>query len=79
MLKMLKENERLKLVGSTALRAPDGTPLPSVPMYVIETVDSDTPEAKAVSVSYDEGLLHKDIAGLFKQYVESIKALGPTV
>lgn len=35
----LKKNERLVFAGNTALRAPDGTPLPSVPQFVIIGVD----------------------------------------
>ncbi len=35
----LKKNERLVYAGETALRAPDGTPLPSVPQFVIVGVD----------------------------------------
>lgn len=33
----LKKNERLVYAGDTALRAPNGTPLPSVPQFVIVT------------------------------------------
>jgi hypothetical protein len=38
----LKKNERLVFAGNAALRAPDGTPLPSVPQFVIVGVDEAT-------------------------------------
>lgn len=39
----LKENQRLVYAGETALRAPDGTPLPAVPQYMIVSVDEADP------------------------------------
>jgi hypothetical protein len=41
----LKENERLVYAGNTALRAPDGTPLNSVPQYMIVPEDEADPAA----------------------------------
>jgi hypothetical protein len=43
----LKKNERLVLAGNTALRAPDGTPLPSVPTYIIASINKADPAAVA--------------------------------
>ena len=45
MIRTLKPTQRLVQVGVTALRAPDGSFLPSVPMYIIvpeETINART-------------------------------------
>jgi len=77
MARMLQENERLVLIGSTALRTPSGEPLPSVPMYIIEKVGEGDTEP---GISASEELLHRDISGLlvekFRQYMEGVEALG---
>jgi hypothetical protein len=39
----LKKNERLIFAGHTALRAPDGTPLPAVPQFVIVSAEEANP------------------------------------
>jgi hypothetical protein len=39
----LKPNERLVRTGKTDLRAPDGTPLPAVPQYMIVAVEDADP------------------------------------
>ena len=44
----LKENERLVYAGDAALRAPNGTPLPTVPQFVIATIDPNTPAHIAI-------------------------------
>jgi len=45
----LHENERLIQAGTVALRAPDGSPLPAVPQYIIVHVDeADTAAAREV-------------------------------
>jgi len=71
----LKPNERLVCIGSTAQRAPDGTPYPSVPMYII-VEDSDVDPTSGLSAG--EAELYEDIAGIlaakFKQYVDGVKA-----
>lgn len=73
----LKDGERLVQIGVTALRGPDGKPLPSVPMYIIvpgEAVNRDSGMTDA------EEALCTDIAGImagkFAQYVEGVKATG---
>ena len=43
----LKENECLVRVGHIELRAPDGTPLPSLPQYIIVSVERADPAAIA--------------------------------
>ncbi len=43
MIKLLNDNQRLVYAGETALRAPDGTPLPSVPQYMIVSADEADP------------------------------------
>ena len=43
----LKKNERLVYAGETALRAPDGSLLPSVPQYVIVSLEEADPAAVA--------------------------------
>lgn len=77
MARKLKENEYLVCVGSTAMRAPDGTPYPSVPMYVI--VDESQVDKKT-GLSEGETELNNDIAkvlaGKFKQYVDGVKEAG---
>jgi len=44
MIKLAK-NERLVQAGTVALRAPDGTPLPAVPQYIIVPADKADPAA----------------------------------
>lgn len=39
----LNKNERLVYAGETALRAPDGTPLPTVPQYMIVPAEQADP------------------------------------
>lgn len=39
----LRKNERLVYAGKTALRAPDGTPLPAVPQFIIVSADKTDP------------------------------------
>lgn len=74
MARKLKDNEHLVCVGQTAMRAPDGSFYPSVPMYVIvgeEQVDKET------GLSEGEEELNTDIAKVlalkFKQYVDGVK------
>jgi len=76
MARLLAPNERLVLIGSTAMRAPDGTPYPSVPMYII--VDESQVNEKT-GLSHGEEELIEDISGLlakkFKQYYDAAQAL----
>lgn len=60
----LKKNQRLIYAGETALRAPDGSPLPAVPQYMIVTVDEADP-ACVVELQKNEtlvvaGTVHND-------------------
>ena len=41
----LKKNERLVYAGQTALRAPDGTPQPSAPQFIIVSFEEADPAA----------------------------------
>ena len=43
----LKKNERLVFAGNTAIRTPGGTPLPSVPQYIVVAFDEANPAAIA--------------------------------
>ncbi|GHV35797.1 hypothetical protein FACS18949_14470 [Clostridia bacterium] len=52
----LKENERLVYAGKTALRAPDGTPLPAVPQYMIVPIGAPA-AAHAVELADNERLI----------------------
>ena len=74
MAAMLKTNERLVRIGETALRAPDGTPLPTVPMYII--VDEKAVDTKT-GLTKGEAELSHDIASLlapkFKEYMDGVK------
>lgn len=76
MIRGLKPNERLAQVGFTALRAPDGSFLPSVPMFVI--VDAGKVNEKT-GFSEGEEETMTDFAGImarkFKQYVDGVAAL----
>jgi len=73
----LKANERLVCVGQTALRAPDGMPLPAVPMYVIVKEQDIDPKSRLSTSEID---LHSDIASelalLFKKYVDGVEKLS---
>ena len=78
MSRLLKPNEKLVCVGLTALRAPDGTPLQGVPMYVI--VDECIVEPKT-GLSYGEAGLFDDVvknvlAPKFKEYMDGVKKRG---
>lgn len=76
MAEKLKPNERLVCVGSTALRAPDGAFLPSVPLYI--KVDESAVDLKT-GLTPGEAELQDDIAAvlapMFKQYMDGVKAL----
>ena len=78
----LKPKERLVCVGQTALRAPDGTPLPAVPLYKIVDI-SEVEEHKKSEPnppSVGESGLYEDIAAVFgekfKAYVDGLEAAG---
>jgi len=77
MVVKLKENQRLVCVGQTALRAPDGTPLPAKPMYII--TDDDT-AGNAEDLTISESGLYDDLAAVlgskFKQYADGLQAAG---
>ena len=49
----LKKGEALVYAGETALRAPDGTLLPSVPQFVIAAIDTAAP-ARVATVGKNE-------------------------
>jgi len=76
MAEILKPNERLVCVGHTALRAPDGSFLPSVPMYI--KVGEGQIDAGTGFSSGEKDIL-EDISGLmaakFKQYVDGVEGL----
>lgn len=60
----LKENQRLVYAGETALRAPDGTPLPAVTQYMIVSAEEADP-AFIAELSENErliltGTVHKE-------------------
>lgn len=60
----LKKNQRLVYAGETALRAPDGTPLPTVPQYMIVSAEQADP-ACVVELQDNErlivaGTIHND-------------------
>jgi len=74
MTRTLQPNERLVLIGSTAMRKPDGTPYPSVPMYII--VDKSQINERT-GLSHGEEEMIEDAAGLFaekfKEYHDGIR------
>lgn len=76
MAETLKPKERLQWVGSTALRAPDGTFLPSVPLYIKVPASTVNPNS---GLSAGEEELLDDIAAVlvprFKQYIDGIEAM----
>lgn len=57
MVIQLKDNERLVFAGTVALRAPDGTPLPAVPQYMIVPVDEADP-ALITDIKENERLVY---------------------
>lgn len=73
----LTENERLVQIGVTALRGPDGKPLPSVPMYIV--VHADQISAKSGLTSSEESAC-TDFAGLmagrFGEYMRGVRGLA---
>lgn len=73
MARELGADERLVCIGQTALRGPDGAPLPSVPLYIIvdkKSVDEET------GVSAGEDRLFSDIGGViareFNKYIDGL-------
>ena len=85
MAQILKPHERLVCVGQTALRAPDGAPLPAVPLYrIVDAGEADAGEydRKAVMTTGESGL-YDDIAAVFgakiKQYVDGVEGAGGKV
>ncbi|MDR1668811.1 MAG: hypothetical protein LBR76_02495 [Oscillospiraceae bacterium] len=52
----LKPNERLIFAGNAALRAPDGTPLPAVPQFMVVQADEADP-ASVIQVGENERLI----------------------
>ncbi len=68
--------EKYVQVGQTALRAPDGTPYPAVPLYIKVPDDSIDP---ATELAECEKELLSDIGGvlapLFKHYMDAISKL----
>ena len=76
----LKPNQRLVCAGQTALRSPDGTPLPAVPMYII--VDESVIDPKT-GLAPGEAEMHDDIAAvlapMFKQYMDGVEELEKEV
>ncbi|NLI22260.1 MAG: hypothetical protein GX418_12050 [Clostridiales bacterium] len=73
MAERLKRGEALVRIGQTALRAPDGTYLPAVPLYIKVKAS----EVDKTEVSEGEHGLAADMAGVFakkyKQYVDGTK------
>jgi len=83
MAEILKPHERLVCVGQTALRAPDGAPLPAVPLYkIVDVGEAGEYDRRAVLTTGESGL-YDDIAavfgGKFKQYVDGVEAAGVKV
>jgi len=77
MAEKLKRNELLVCIGQTALRGPDGTPLPSVPMYVIvnkKDVDPETGYAKREAKAF--GNIASMLAPMFDQYMGNDRTGG---
>lgn len=72
----LKQNEVLVQVGVTALRAPDGSFLPSVPLYIITDKSEIIPET---NMTKSESGLYDDIASIlahkFKAYVDGVNKI----
>lgn len=69
----LKPNQHLVCIGQTALRGPDGTPLPSVPMYIIadkSTVNPKTGHTLGEAETLDD--IAAVLAPMFKQYVDGV-------
>ena len=61
-------------VGVAALRAPDGRPLPAVPLFIREDDAARTGErlaAEGIPVPEDE--LAQMLAGKFRQYAEGVR------
>ena len=79
MTKTLKPHEVLVCVGQTALRAPDGSFLPAVPLYRIADVSEIHVDTDGLTVG--ESGLYDDIAAVFgekfKQYVDGVNKLQP--
>jgi len=66
--------EKYICVGSTALRAPDGSFLPSVPLYVkVEenTADNDTGLSTGETGLYDD--IGASLLPLYKNYINGVK------
>lgn len=76
MARLLKEGEQLVQIGVTALRAPNGDFLPSVPMYIIE---GGAQAAKATGMTAGERAacdeLVRRMADDFKAYMDDMDAL----
>jgi hypothetical protein len=77
MARTLKNDERLVQIGQTAMRAPDGSFLPAIPMYIIVKAADVLPEK---NLSTGEAELVADIGGLFAekfaQYVKGTQHAG---
>lgn len=75
MTRFLKDNERLVQIGVTATRAPDGTPNPSVPMYIIVS-EKQVNETSGLTSGEESACC--DIAGLmasnFARYMRGAQA-----
>jgi len=72
---LLKPHERLVCIGSSALRAPDGTPLDSVPIYKIvdeSSVNAETGMSDCEADFYEKTVARK-LAPRFKQYTDELK------
>lgn len=80
MTRILKPNERLVCVGQTALRAPDGTFLPVVPLYRIVEAGDVKYFSERPALTPGESGLYDDIAAVFgskfKEYVDGLEKEG---
>ena len=56
MARKLKENEYLVCAGNIGVRVPNGTPLPSIPYYIIVSIDKANPTA-VVTVNENERVI----------------------
>ena len=78
MAEKLKASERLVQVGVTALRGPDGSFLPAVPMYIkvdAKDVSGKTGLSKGEEQLCSSGSVAAMLAEKFKKYMDEVEAL----
>jgi len=75
MATLLQPHERLVCIGSSALRAPDGSPLESVPIYKIvgeSSVNSETGMSDCEAEFFEKTVARR-LAPKFKKYTDELK------